>query len=100
MAATVPIMGNRRENPSAYLRPIAHAISHRPATSRKSQGMVGSSLKCSSSPFLSTLFAVRAARPRKKNSAAKNYEFEKKKTAYFARGGFLLLFLQSKCSKT
>ena len=24
---------------------------------------------------------------RKKNSAARNYEFEKKKTAYFARGG-------------
>ena len=29
--------------------------------------------------FLSTPFAVRAARPRKKYSAAKNYEFEKKK---------------------
>jgi hypothetical protein len=38
---------------------------------------------------LSTLFAVRAACPRKKNSAAKNYEFEKKKTAYFARRGGL-----------
>jgi hypothetical protein len=31
-------------------------------------------------------FGVRAACPCKKNSAAKNYEFEKKKTAYFARG--------------
>jgi hypothetical protein len=38
-----------------------------------------------SSQFLSTLFAVRAARPRKKNSAVKNYDFEKKKTAYLAR---------------
>jgi hypothetical protein len=37
--------------------------------------------------FLSTPFAVRAARPRKKYSAAKNYEFEKKKIAHFARGG-------------
>jgi hypothetical protein len=34
--------------------------------------------------FLSTLFAVRSARPRKKNSAA-NYDFEKKKIAYLAR---------------
>jgi hypothetical protein len=32
-------MGNRRENPSVYLRPIAQAISHRPATSRKSQAL-------------------------------------------------------------
>jgi hypothetical protein len=40
-----------------------------------------------STQCLSTLSAVRAACPRKKNSAAKNYEFEKKKTAYFARGG-------------
>jgi hypothetical protein len=32
--------------------------------------------------FLSTLFAVRAACQRKKDGAAKNYEFEKKKTAY------------------
>src|SRR5216684_8319538 len=39
MAATVPIVGNRRENPSVYLRPIAQAISQRPATSRKSQAM-------------------------------------------------------------
>src|SRR5258706_8459212 len=46
MAATVPIVGNRRENPSVYLRPIAQAISHRPATSRKSQAMEESSLKC------------------------------------------------------
>jgi hypothetical protein len=38
-----------------------------------------------SSQFLSTLFAVRAARPRKKNSAAKNYDVEKKKIAYLAR---------------
>jgi hypothetical protein len=35
--------------------------------------------------FLSTLFAVRSARPRKKNSAAKNYDFEKKKIAHLAR---------------
>src|SRR5260370_9742432 len=46
MAATVPIVGNSRENPSVYLRPIAQAISHRPATSRKSQAMGESSLKC------------------------------------------------------
>jgi hypothetical protein len=32
-----------------------------------------------SSLFLSTLFAVRAARPLEKDSAAKKYEFEKKK---------------------
>jgi hypothetical protein len=38
-----------------------------------------------SSQFLSTLFAVRAASPRKKSGAAKNYDFEKKKTAYLAR---------------
>jgi hypothetical protein len=38
-----------------------------------------------SSQFLSTLFAVRSARPRKKNSAAKNYDVEKKKIAYLAR---------------
>jgi hypothetical protein len=38
-----------------------------------------------SSQFLSTLFAARSARPRKKNSAAKNYDFEKKKIAYLAR---------------
>src|SRR5258705_13468604 len=46
MAATVPIVGNRRENPYVYLRPIVQAISHRPATSRKSQAMGESSLKC------------------------------------------------------
>jgi hypothetical protein len=38
-----------------------------------------------SSQFLSTLFAVRSARPRKKNSAAKNYDVEKQKIAYLAR---------------
>ena len=38
-----------------------------------------------SSQFLSTLFVVRSARPRKKNSAAKNYDVEKKKIAYLAR---------------
>jgi hypothetical protein len=38
-----------------------------------------------SSQFLSTLFAVRSARPRKKNSAAKNYDVERKKIAYLAR---------------
>src|SRR5260370_38064842 len=40
-----------------------------------------------SSQLLNTLFAIRAARPRKKSSATKNHEFEKKKTAYFGRGG-------------
>lgn len=39
MATTVPIVGNRRENPSVYLRPIAQAGSHKPAMSRKSQAM-------------------------------------------------------------
>jgi hypothetical protein len=38
-----------------------------------------------SSQFLSTLFAVRSARPRRKNSAAKNYDVEKRKIAYLAR---------------
>jgi hypothetical protein len=38
-----------------------------------------------SSQFLSTPSAVRSARPCKKNSAAKSYDVEKKKTAYLAR---------------
>jgi hypothetical protein len=42
-------------------------------------------LNVCSSQFLSTLFAVRSARPRKRNSAAKNYDVEKKKIAYLAR---------------
>src|SRR6267142_5597586 len=89
MAATVPIVGNRRENPSVHLRPIAQAGSHRPAMSRKSQAMGDPLYNVCSTQCLSTLSTVRAACPRKKDSAAKNYEFEKKKTAYFARGGGL-----------
>src|SRR5260370_14881691 len=87
MAATVPIVGNSRENPSVYLRPIAQAISHRPATSRKSQAMGESSLKCLliSVPLHALCHSCSAFRAR--NSAAKNYEFEEKKTAYFGRGG-------------
>jgi hypothetical protein len=45
MARTVPIVGKRRVKPSVYLRPIAQAISQRPATMRKSQAM-GMPLKC------------------------------------------------------
>src|ERR1700688_1771799 len=63
MAATVLIVGNRRENPSVYLRPIAQAISHRPATSRKSQAMEDPPQNVFSSQFFSTPSAVRAARP-------------------------------------
>src|SRR6266481_9244886 len=87
MAATVPIVGNSRENPSVYLRPIAQAISHTPATSRKSQAMGESSLKCLliSVPLHDLCHSCSAFRVR--NSAAKNYEFEEKKTAYFGRGG-------------
>jgi hypothetical protein len=73
------------------LRPIAQAISHRPATSRKSQAM-GDPLKvfahlCSSPRSLPFVQRVRA----RKNSAAKSYDFEKEKTAYSARGGCLPL---------
>jgi hypothetical protein len=39
IAATVPIDGNRRENPSVYLRLIAQVISHRPAMSKKNHAM-------------------------------------------------------------
>jgi hypothetical protein len=39
MATTVPTVGKKREKPSVYLRPIAQAISQRPATKRKSQAM-------------------------------------------------------------
>src|ERR1700674_1597227 len=76
MATTVPIVGNRRENPSVYLRPIAQATSHRPATSRNSQAMGDPPKNVRSSQFLSTLFAVGAARPRKKNRAATKYELK------------------------
>jgi hypothetical protein len=38
-----------------------------------------------SSRFLSAPFAVRSARPCKKNSTVKSYDVEKKKTAYLAR---------------
>jgi len=37
---------------------------------------------------------------RKKNSAARNYEFEKKKTAYFARGGISPFVLTTQVLRT
>src|SRR6266404_6853231 len=99
MAATVPIVGSRRENPSVYLRPIAQAISHRPATSRKSQAMGESSLKCLliSVPLHALCHSCSAFRVR--NSAAKNYEFEEKKTAYFGRGGSSPFFFNASAPK-
>jgi hypothetical protein len=51
-----------------------------------------------SSQFLPAFFAVGAARPRKKNRAAKKYEFEK--IACSREGRFLFLLLQRKLSKT
>src|ERR1700726_875768 len=93
MAATVPIVGNRRENPSVYLRPIAQATSHRPATSRNSQAMGDPPKNVRSSQFLSTLFAV-GVRARK-TGQRRNMNV-KKKTAYSPEGRFLPLFLQCK----
>src|SRR6266404_2888647 len=97
MAATVPIVGNRRENPSVYLRPIAQAGSHMPAMSRKSQAMGDPPYNVCSTQCLSTLSAVRAACPRKKDSAAKNYEFEKKKTAFCERQAWRRLCWLAEC---
>src|SRR5207302_4091314 len=79
MAATVPIVGNRRENPSVYLRPIAQAGSHMPAMSRKSQAMGDPPYNVCSTQCLSTLSAVRAACPRKKDSAAKIINLKRRK---------------------
>src|SRR5688572_4657517 len=39
IAATTNVVGTGRVKPSVYLRPTAHAISHRPATTRTSQAM-------------------------------------------------------------
>jgi hypothetical protein len=43
-----------------------------------------------SSQFLCTLFAVRSARPRKKNSAAKNFDVEKKNSLFGTSGDVCL----------
>src|ERR1700756_5090669 len=86
MAVTVPIVGIRRENPSVYLRPTAQAISHKPATSRKSQAME-SSLKCFHLSHLPrSLLFVQRVRVRK-TLQRKIMNLREKRTAYFSRGG-------------